>query len=242
MRCWWVNQNQTYQHEVRGGYIWSPKRNANGARNPFYEAMREVAPGDLVLSFFDTRIFAIGIAASYCWESPKPLEFGSSGQNWENVGWKVTVRFTELVNKVRPKDHIDLLRPLLPARYAPLQPNGNGLQSVYLTELPDALAEMLLGLIGDEAELLRGAAAAAKPVAADDPEFWERKLEQELAGDPSIKETERDAIFGPGRGKGSSRIASAKSRSVAKSPASRTRFISSPAIVSRGGMRRMRSG
>ena len=103
---------------------------------------------------------------------------------------------------MRPKDHIDLLRPLLPARYAPLQPNGNGLQSVYLTELPDALAEMLLGLIGDEAELLRGVAAAAKPVAADDLEFWERKLEQELAGDPSIKETERDAIIRARKGQG----------------------------------------
>jgi putative restriction endonuclease len=151
---------------------------------------------------FDTRIFAIGIAESYCWESPKPLEFGSSGQNWENVGWKVTVRFTELANKVRPKDHIDLLRPLLPARYAPLQPNGNGLQSVYLTELPDALAETLLGLVGKEAELLRGAAASAKPVAADDLEFWERKLEQELVGDSSIRETERDAIIRARKGQG----------------------------------------
>lgn len=44
MRYWWVNQNQTYRHEVAGGYLWSPKRNANGARNPFYESMREVAP------------------------------------------------------------------------------------------------------------------------------------------------------------------------------------------------------
>ena len=41
MRHWWVNQNQTYRHEVQGGYLWSPKRNANGARNPFYESMRE---------------------------------------------------------------------------------------------------------------------------------------------------------------------------------------------------------
>lgn len=48
MRYWWVNQNQTYRQEVRGGYLWSPKRNANGVRNPFYEAMREVSPGDLV--------------------------------------------------------------------------------------------------------------------------------------------------------------------------------------------------
>ena len=48
MRYWWVNQNQTYRHELAGGYLWSPKRNANGARNPFYESMREVAPGHLV--------------------------------------------------------------------------------------------------------------------------------------------------------------------------------------------------
>jgi putative restriction endonuclease len=96
MRYWWVNQNQTYRHEVQGGYLWSPKRNANGNRNAFYESMREVAPGDVIFSFKDTFICAIGTAQSYCWESPKPLEFGNAGQNWENVGWKVTVRFTEL--------------------------------------------------------------------------------------------------------------------------------------------------
>ena len=104
MRHWWVNQNQTYRHEVQGGYIWSPKRNANGARNPFYESMREVAPGDLIFSFADTRILAIGVAQSYCWESPKPEEFGNAGQNSENIGWKVKVSFTELANKVLSKN------------------------------------------------------------------------------------------------------------------------------------------
>jgi len=48
MRYWWVNQNQTYRHEVPGGYLWSPKRSANGARNPLFELVREVAPGDLL--------------------------------------------------------------------------------------------------------------------------------------------------------------------------------------------------
>jgi putative restriction endonuclease len=124
MRYWWVNQ--TFRHEIMGGYLWSPKRNANGARNPFYESMREVAPGDLIFSFMDTRILAVGIAQSYCRESPKPLEFGKSGENWEGIGWRVKVHFTELANKVRPKDHIDILKPLLPDKYSPLQPNGNG--------------------------------------------------------------------------------------------------------------------
>ena len=125
MRYWWVNQNQTYRQEQAGGYLWSPKRNSNGARNPFYETMREVSPGDVVFSFVDTRIAA----------SPKPTEFGAAGANWANISWKVRVTFTVLKNRVRPKDHIDVLRPLLPDRYAPLQANGDGLQGIYFTEL-----------------------------------------------------------------------------------------------------------
>jgi putative restriction endonuclease len=35
MRYWWVNQNKTFRHEIAGGYLWSPKRNANTGRNPF---------------------------------------------------------------------------------------------------------------------------------------------------------------------------------------------------------------
>jgi putative restriction endonuclease len=202
MRYWWVNQNQTYRHEVQGGYLWSPKRNANGARNPFYESMREVAPGDLIFSFMDTRIFAVGIAQSYCWESPKPLEFGNAGQNWENIGWKVKVDFTELTHRVRPKDHMEVLRPLLPQRYSPLQPNGNGLQSVYLTEVPTSFAEVLLGLIGQEVAPIAVAAHDVKPVPADDLDSWERKLEQELASDTTILETERLAIIRARNGQG----------------------------------------
>ena len=34
-----------------------------------------MSPGDIIFSLRDTRIMAIGIAQSYCWESPKPVEF-----------------------------------------------------------------------------------------------------------------------------------------------------------------------
>jgi putative restriction endonuclease len=51
VRYWWVNQNQTFCHELAGRYLWSPKGNANGARNPFYESMRDVSPGDGIFSF-----------------------------------------------------------------------------------------------------------------------------------------------------------------------------------------------
>ena len=94
------------------------------------EYMREVAPGDIIFSFVDTRVIALGIAKSYCYESPKPEEFGGAGPNWEAIGWRVRVGFTNLANRIRPKDHMQLLGPPLPSLYSPLQPNGNGIQSV----------------------------------------------------------------------------------------------------------------
>ena len=204
MRYWWVNQNQTYRQELGGGYLWSPKRNANGGKNPFYESMREVAPGDVIFSFVDTRIVAIGFAQSYCWESPKPVEFGSAGQNWENVGWKVLVGFTPLSHQIRPKDHIAILRSLLPNKYSPLTQDGNGLQSIYLTEISAKMAEVMCGMIGPEC----GAFIAAVPVAAspiqnnDDLDYWEHRLEQDVVDDESIPETDRQALIRARRGQG----------------------------------------
>jgi len=148
MRYWWVNQNQTYKHEVRGSFMWSPKQNANGVRNQFYENMREVAPGDIVFSFCDTRIKSIGIVTATAQTGPKP-DFGTAGANWSREGWFVPVDYCTLNNLIRPKDHAAILRPLLPTKYSPLQESGDGLQSVYLTELPEALAQTLIGLIGD---------------------------------------------------------------------------------------------
>ena len=103
---------------------------------------------------------------------------------------------------MRPKDHIDILRPLLPAKYSPLQPNGNGLQSVYLTEVPTTLAEVLVGLIGQEVAPIAMAAANVKPISADDLDVWEHKLEQGVVDDTSIPDTDRVAIVRARRGQG----------------------------------------
>ena len=56
MRYWWVNQNQTYKHEISGGYLWSPKTNANGGRNQFYLNMLNVELGDVIFSFCDGKM------------------------------------------------------------------------------------------------------------------------------------------------------------------------------------------
>lgn len=149
MRYWWVNQNQTYKSEVPGGFLWSPKTRSDGVRNRFYDNMCEATPGDIIFSFADTKIKAIGVVLKKAEASPKP-DFGTAGANWSTQGWLVATAFCELENQIRPKDHIEQIRPYLPLKYAPLQANGDGLQGVYLAEVPTQMAESLQNLIGDE--------------------------------------------------------------------------------------------
>lgn len=205
MRYWWVNQNQTFDHEFRGGYLWSPKRRSNNSRNPFYEFMREVAPGDVIFSFKDTIIKAIGIAQSYCYESPKP-DFGGVGSNWSNIGWKIEVRYFSLINQIRPADEMGVLQPLLPTKYSPLQVTGRGQQSIYLTLLPDSFAKALVGLIGFEAkQLIQGNQMSdqeAVELTAPDINRWEEYILEAIKQDDNVNETEREALVLARRGQG----------------------------------------
>ena len=89
--------------------MWSPKQNANGARNKFYENMREASPGDVVFSFCDTRIKAIGVVTGGAQTGPKP-DFGGAGANWSREGWFVPVDYCVLDNQIRPKEHAAILR------------------------------------------------------------------------------------------------------------------------------------
>ena len=203
MRYWWVNQNQTYRQEIAGGYLWSPKRK-KGGRNPFYEFMREVAPGDLVFSFAHTRIGSFGIARSYAYEAPKPVEFGSAGRNWEAIGWRVDVEFSEVGSSFRPAEWIDRLRPLLPDRYSPLQRDGRGVQSIYLTELPRSLALVLADLIGSQLGALAREETVAEhpPVTTPEVVTWEEHLRNRIQHDPMLGETEKEALVIARRGQG----------------------------------------
>lgn len=210
MNYWWVNQNQTHAQERAGGYLWSPKRNANGRRNPFYEFMRRVTPGDLIFAFADTLIGALGVAQSTAYGFPKPEEFGNAGANWSSFGWRVDVHYYPLSNRIRPANEIERLRPLLPHTYSPLQNNGHGNQGVYLTSVPDPLANTLLFLIGREARVLvDGLRSVARPDMEKGPRppidgiaLMEERQVESLIQDASLSATERRSIILARRGQG----------------------------------------
>lgn len=192
MRYWWVNQNQTYEHEVGEGFLWSPKTSKGGSRNQFYDNMTEVSVGDLVFSFKSTLIKAVGIAEGQAETAPNP--FGDVGAQWSDEGWLVPVNFHEAENPIRPKDHIDDLRPMLAAKYAPLQDNGNGNQGVYLAEISSDMAEYLLGQLSIDPQTLISSDSSSNE--ADD------KAERALKGRTDIGPTFRQQLVKARRGQG----------------------------------------
>jgi len=101
---WWVNNKQTYTHEIGGNYLWSPTERSDGGLNEFYENMKRVRPGDVVFAFAGGEIKAVGICSAPAILAPKPGEFGAAGDAWGSEGWRVPVEFTRLSTPLRPKD------------------------------------------------------------------------------------------------------------------------------------------
>jgi len=196
MRYWWVNQNQTYKTEVPGGFLWSPKTKADGSKNPFYENMLRIEPNDVVFSFCDTYIKAAGLATERATSTPKP-DFGSAGKSWSEEGWLVPVEFREFAKPLRPKAHIEELKPYLPKKYSPLKPTGDGLQALYLAELPQPLAEQLIRLLGRQYESILE--ELSTDVSIDNSEDSQERL---IKGRTDIGPTAKEQLVKARRGQG----------------------------------------
>ena len=205
LRYWWVNQKQTHRHELAGGYLWSPKRNSNGNRNQFYDNMKEVAPGDVVFSYWSGAIRSYGTLRSFGYDAPKPEEFGEAGRNWSLIGYRAEVDYRPLVRPIEPRNSWQQVQPLLPDRYSPLNPaNGHGLQSVYLAALPTELGELFARLIAEAGNPLQVRDPRALLVASVEEverEKWERHELQSLE-QAGIASTEREALVKARRGQG----------------------------------------
>lgn len=205
MNYWWVNQKQTYRHEVPGGYLWSPKLDQAGNHNYSYDLMRRVCPGDIVFSYAGATLKAVGTVLSHCYEYPKPQEFGLVGAYWSKVGWRTDVQFTEFSQPVRTMDHIDSLRPLLPEKHSPLQSaTGRGNQA-YLFQISQIMAAALAQLIDRWVlDLVAGNYALEVPIdrSAENIFEWEERVEASIVSDPALPETERETLIMARRGQG----------------------------------------
>lgn len=199
---WWVNNKQTYTHEIGGNYLWSPTERSDGGRNEFYENMKRVHPGDVVFAFAGGEVKAIGVCSAPAILAPKPGEFGAAGDAWGSEGWRLPVEFTRLSTPLRPKDHMDVIAPTLPEKYSPIQANGNGNQGAYLAAVPVEMAQAVINLLGLRwAELDRG--AIIEPAhQIETIEASEEEVERALRNRTDLDETEKLQLVKSRRGQG----------------------------------------
>jgi hypothetical protein len=207
MNFWWVNQSQTFRYEFFGKYIWSPKRKRNDQINPFYETMREVAPGDIVFSFADGAIQGFGMARTHCYTSPRPDEFGHIGQAWNEVGWRVDVDFQRFTDPILPTQHMQAIGPTLPQRYSPIRSNGHGNQGVYLAQIPQPMALVIAQLASPELLGIIQGIQFSETAETPLPELrgiveWEERECTQISEDRQLPDTEKQALIKARRGQG----------------------------------------
>lgn len=69
MAYWWVSQRQTWKQESAGGYLWAPKRDADGHPLHHWETMTRVREGDTIFSYVNQAIVAISIAKGRAYDA-----------------------------------------------------------------------------------------------------------------------------------------------------------------------------
>lgn len=193
-RWWWVNHTPMARREIAGGYLWSPRTERGGARSPFYDNMRRAGPGDLLLSYTAARLRHVGRVMDFAIAAIEP--------DGDREGWWLPVRWTPLEPSVSPREVIATLGPLMPGRYAPINPaTGLGRQKAYLTEIGEAaFAAAVAPSRFDRAMLETEAAPGLEPPPA--VRDLDAALEQAIIADPDLTATQKQQLVIARRGQG----------------------------------------
>jgi putative restriction endonuclease len=192
MSYWWVNHKQTFKASISGGYIWSPKVKKNGATHQSYDNLTFVRSGDVVVSYSNNWIKAIGVASGEHKEMAKPAAFGRAGGNWPDLGWMVPIEWTLLDKPISILLHLDLIRPLLPVKYSPLQANGYGNQGSYLARISSDLGRLILKL----------ASMSVTKIESEDSGETKADAEQQKIEESSLPDTVKRQLIDARRGQG----------------------------------------
>lgn len=140
MNYWWVNQGRTHQHEIPGGYMWSPKLDKLNRHRVAYDSMLLAEPGDCVFSYFRGSIKAVGVVMNQARSCPRP-DFEFANQFWNEDGWLVDVEFQELIDAFDPKSMLSEYQLIGPDLYGPINKQGR-VNMEYLYSIPENLGSL----------------------------------------------------------------------------------------------------
>jgi len=196
-RHWWVNYAAGDLAQIEGGYLWLPKSNSNGSRNPSHHNMTRMAPGDIVFACTAEIIGALGFVLDRARSAALPAQSAAEPPAAARDGWLIAVRFVELALPLRAQPHLAQLKPLLPSRHSPLRATGEANQNVYLAEVPAPMAAMLRRLLQPQVE-----DCEARIGAETDGKLAQRAIEEYIWRRADIAPQERRQLIGARVGQG----------------------------------------
>jgi hypothetical protein len=161
--------------------------------------MRRAQPGDLVLSFANAAVGAVGVVTAHAVPSVKPDEFQQVKTDWSREGWYLPVDWRGLKTRIRPKSIIAELAPLLPIKYSPVNPkSGNGNEKAYLAQISKSIFDVVIRGQEEVAASLSNRAASIV-----DPTFQlDDVAERSIELDDSLTDTEKEQLVLARRGQG----------------------------------------
>lgn len=161
-RFWWANHSRAWRGEIEGSFLWLPKtRTRIAARNESYRNMRRVLPGDVIFSFAEGAVGAVGVALAPARQAPRPPELaGIACGGGADTGWLLPVRFGTLKNPLRPHEHEAHLGPAVlhgaqdadPNRRSAADSESTASEGVLLTAVPSSTATKLQHLLNGEVQ------------------------------------------------------------------------------------------
>src|SRR5712671_4173959 len=156
---WWVNHSGTVRHEIDGAYLWfANKARKSKARSESDKNIQRLVPGDIIYSFADGAIGAVGVVLGSARDAAKPLELDSIAEYADTqAGWLVPVRFMTLTNSLRTEEYGAELAAVLPRKHPPILASGASNHHVVLASVPPIMATTLSRLLGGEVERIVGA-------------------------------------------------------------------------------------
>lgn len=203
---WWVNHKRTYKREIQRGFIWSPKANRDGGRSEAYESMTKIRAGDVIISYADTKVRAVGIAKGAFSEAPIPEDYNTESDYWDEVGWRVPIEWAPLSSPISPKLYLARIGPLLPIKYSPLRATGDGNQGRYLSSISEGLALVIL----DIAKLQSPASLKLLNISTELEDELNRRVEDQqeeaIKNDPALPETVKKQLVNARIGQGKFRM------------------------------------
>lgn len=148
MQYFIVFQNQTFQHEFNGGYLWAPQKAENGFNVHHWSRMKEIQSGDLIFSVVKQKILSVNQAMSPAVDAIKPEEM-QTGNTWAQEGYLVDVKYNILKNPFALKENMYEILPLAQHKYSPFTSSGNGNQG-YLYLITHDLGDYLINAIQED--------------------------------------------------------------------------------------------